>query len=476
MSESRNRQDVERFLRNFYVNSAEIYKGRNISGFIDWLPPGAMLRQKITDSWINFFVKRIPNVFITDGSTILPLIVFKASGHLTNFTDPVIKCPKCSNIYRVDHLLKETNGKLICPRDLTDLKDQEIKQKSLMLELTVGLTDEINAALRPETAQNIYINFMNFKAIGLKLPFAIAQIGRSYRNEISPRGSRLREFVQMEIEEFVLPSHLDSHPLYDSVKEIRLPIFYEERTVEIELDEAVKKGLVPNVRLAFWIGREWLWLTNELGLPGDKIRFRVVPPEERAFYSKGTIDVEVNVEDDWVEIIGNAYRTDYDLTVHSKYSGANLSENGVIPHVIEPSFGLDRIAMAVLLLNYDPSPSDRNWPLFRIPYKLSPFEIGIASIHYSDKYINIAEKIDLTLRSLGYVTFKLFEKGKIEAQYAKADALGIPLVVTVDSKTLDENTVTIRNRDTKAQIRVNITEIGQAIKNLLSGGGYEQRI
>jgi glycyl-tRNA synthetase len=123
---------------------------------------------------------------------------------------------------------------------------------------------------------------------------------------------------------------------------------------------------VPNVRLAFWIGREWQWLTNELGLPGNKIRFRVVPPEERAFYSKGTIDVEVNIEDDWVEIIGNAYRTDYDLTVHSKYSGANLSENGMIPHVVEPSFGLDRIAMAVLLLNYDPSPSDRNWPLFRI--------------------------------------------------------------------------------------------------------------
>jgi glycyl-tRNA synthetase len=264
MSQIKYKQDVERFLRNFYVNSAEIYKGRNISGFIDWLPPGAMLRQKIIDSWIDFFIKKIPNVFLMDGSTILPLIVFEASGHLANFTDPVIKCPKCSNIYRVDHLLKETNGKLICPKDLTDLKGQEIKQKSLMLELTVGLTDEINAALRPETAQNIYINFMNFKAIGLKLPFAIAQIGRSYRNEISPRGSRLREFVQMEIEEFVLPSHLDSHPLYDSVKEIRLPIFYEEQTVEMELDEAVKKGLVPNVRLAFWIGREWLWLTNEL--------------------------------------------------------------------------------------------------------------------------------------------------------------------------------------------------------------------
>ena len=111
--------------------------------------------------------------------------------------------------------------------------------------------------------------------------------------------------------------------------------------------------------------------------------------------------MEVNIEDDWIEIIGNAYRTDYDLTVHSKYSGANLSENGIIPHVVEPSFGLDRIAMAVLLLNYDPSPSDRNWPLFR--YKLSPFEIGIASIHHSDEFINVAEKVDLTSRSLGYV-------------------------------------------------------------------------
>lgn len=456
--------------RKFYVRSAEIYRGRGVAGFIDWLPPGAQLRQRLVESWLRWFVWSVPDVYLMDGSTILPAAVFEASGHLENFTDQVIECPRCGAVYRVDHLLKETGGRAVCPRDGEVLDLTKARPQSLMVEVRVGIGREDSIAyLRPETAQNIYINYMNFRALGLKLPFAIAQVGRSYRNEISPRGLRLREFMQAEIEEFVLPSQLNQHPLWDEVRMEVLPLYHSGVIEHMTIEEAVERGLIPNRRLAFWLWREYRWFTGELGIPEDRIRFYVVPPEERAFYSGGTLDVELRVPmedgEEWVEVVGNAWRTDYDLSRHSKSSGIDMSEGGVIPHVVEPSFGVDRIAAALIAIHMDNKPSDRRWPLLRIPRKLASFDVGIAVVR-SD-LAPIAENINAMLRREGLVTFKLDWDSRISAQYAYADLLGIPAVVTVDTQTMNDNTVTIRDRDTKNQVRVNITQLPMKVKELI---------
>ena len=456
--------------RRFYVRSAEIYKGRNVAGFIDWLPPGAQLRLRLIESWLRWFVWSVPDVYLMDGSTILPAAVFEASGHLENFTDQVIECPRCGAIYRVDHLLKVTGGKAVCPRDGEVLDLTKARPQSLMIEVKVGIGKEGSIAyLRPETAQNIYINYMNFRALGFKLPFAIAQVGRSYRNEISPRGLRLREFVQAEIEEFVLPSQLNQHPLWDEFKMEELPLYHNGVVERMAIKDAVDGGLIPNRRLAFWLWREYRWFRDELGIPEDRIRFYVVPPEERAFYSGGTLDTELRIPtedgEEWVEVVGNAWRTNYDLSRHSKSSGVNMSEGGVVPHVVEPSFGVDRIAAALIAVHMDNAPKDRQWPLLRIPRRLAPFDVGIATVR-SD-LAPIAENVNTMLRRVGLITLKLDWGSKISAQYAYADLLGIPSVVTIDPETVNDNTVTIRDRDTKRQIRVNITQLPEKIREFL---------
>jgi glycyl-tRNA synthetase len=457
-----NEIEREKLLKLFIAPTAEIYAGRALAGLLDWLPAGAHIKRKVCKSWIKFFVFNVPNTFLIDGSTIMPLAVFEASGHLLSFKDPTLKCPTCGNIYRVDKLKELTGGELVCPADGTDLSNQKVEERSLMMEVKVGFTAEsFNAALRPETAQSIYVNYLNFKRLGLKTPFAICQVGRSYRNEISPRLSelRFREFTQMEIEEFVLPDQLDYHPLFDEVRSTSIRFCYDEKIEETTVEEALEKGFLPNVRYAFWIAKEWSWLVEELKFPKEKLRFRIVPPEERAFYSRFTIDTEVLLNGKWIEIIGTAWRGDYDLTLHSKHSGAPLREGGTVPHVIEPSFGLDRITLALIMLHYDFKPRDRRWPVLRIPYKFAPFDVGIAVVAHTKEYLNLVEKIDIFLRRNSFVTLNLAREGRISAQYAKADLLGIPHVVTVDSETPTTGTVTVRDRESKQQVRVKIENL-----------------
>ncbi len=458
----------------FYVPSARIYGERRVRGFIDWLPPGESLKWRIARSWRARFVEGVPNTFMIDGSNIMPLAVFEASGHLESFTDPAIECPD-GKIYRADHLPRASDG-YKCP-DGSIIAEEGVKEANLMMLLSVGFKESVrgkyNVALRPETAQSIYVNFLEYLKVGLRLPFAIAQIGRAYRNEISPRGSRLREFMQMEIEEFIPPELLNQHPEWDTIKEKRLPILSieaqekgEERPVDIRFSDAISKGYIPNVRMAIWLYREYVWLYEDLAIPKELIRFRVIPEDERPFYSGGNVDVEVFYDDDWIEIIGNAYRTNYDLMVHSKHSGVKLSTGDTTPHVVEPSFGLDRITLMVLNIHMDVNPKDRRWPVFRVPRELAPFDVAIASVREDKSSMDMAYKLEAMLRSKGFYVINLASKGRIARQYSLADTLGVPYTITIDKETFENNTITIRERDSKKQQRVNISEIVTLLRRL----------
>ncbi|MHA1684997.1 MAG: glycine--tRNA ligase [Candidatus Heimdallarchaeaceae archaeon] len=477
--------------RGFVMPAAEIYGG--VGGFYEFGPLGTLLRQKIIDYWRQNYVLDDDYVFEMSGSLLLPENVFKASGHLDSFNDPLVQCNKCKSMYRADHVIKETlkvnvegysieeldkiiqENSIKCPTCKGNLSN--VRLFNLMFKTTVGPTGGQTAYLRPETAQNIFINFKRLSGfMRNKLPFGIAQVGFSYRNEISPRNFllRVREFEQMEIEMFYDPEKANEHPFFEEVRELTINLVTREmqekgwtEPLEIKVEEAVEKGLIPNQYLAYYMALESEMLQN-FGIPKEDFWFRHMMPHETPHYSGGNYDLEVKLSIGELEIIGNALRTDYDLKKHAKASKSAfeivVNNKKILPHVIEPSMGVGRIFYTILEKCY--REGDRGWLWFQFPPVIAPLEVAVFPLMKKDGLKEYAYEIHQLLKDSGYLSF-YDDSGKIGKRYARADEVGIPYCVTIDYETLENDTITIRDRDTMKQIRVPTEDLEAILSELM---------
>lgn len=477
--------------RGFIFPSSEIYGG--LSGFFDYGPLGLLIKKKIENFWREFFVKP-DNIYEVETCTIMPEKVWEASGHLKDFIDPLTQCEKCKSSFRADELIKDLTGKSVegaKPKELTEIikrenlkcprcngKLSEVKIFNLMLSTQVGPLQGSIAYLRPETAQGIFVNFKNIVfATRAKLPFGIAQVGTSYRNEISPRQflSRLREFRQMEIEYFFNPEKADEFDKFNEYAKTKIRIFTREeqkkdgKILEITAEEAVEQKILPNKIMAYFLAKEFIWY-QMLGIPKEALRFRHMLPEETPHYSKGNFDLEIKFDFGWKEVVGNAYRSDYDLKAHMKYSGEDLKieDDGkrILPHVVEPSFGIDRTIYAVLLYSFVED-RERGWNWFNFPPKIAPYLAGIFPLVLKDKIPEKAREIYENLRKCYDVIYD--ESGSIGKRYARIDEIGIPIAITIDYQTLKDNTLTLRNRNNTKQIRVIERDLINILWKILEG-------
>lgn len=478
--------------------TAEIYGGT--SGFFEYGPIGALLKRKFENYWREHFIKSEDNIVEIEGCVVLPKVVWEASGHLEGFVDPLTQCKSCMSIHRADHLVQSATGKFVeglSPEKLTEIiKEENLKCPSckgelsevrlfnMMLGTIIGPVEGQEAHLRPETAQNTFTNFRRvFKAMRAKLPFGIAQLGRSFRNEISPRHFvvRVREFGQLEIEMFLDPERLDECPKFDEVADTEITIYTREaqekgkKPIRLTAREAFEKKIIPNKYMAYFLAKEFLFFQS-LGIPKEALRFRHLKKEETPHYSKANFDLEIKFEFGWCESVGNAYRSDYDLKRHMQYSKQDLTVmtpdgRKVIPHVVEPSFGVER-PIAGLLLHCFQVGKERGWSWFKFPAKIAPYAVAVFPLVNKDGLPEKAREVYKLLKS----RFDVFYdgSGSIGRRYARADDVGTFLAVTIDYQTLDDQTVTIRNRDTTEQIRAEIGEIKCIIDELLGGKPFEK--
>ncbi|MDG6909385.1 MAG: glycine--tRNA ligase [Nitrososphaerota archaeon] len=460
--------------RGFFFKSAESYPNTP-AGFLDYGPAGVALRNRIVELWRRMIVKR-DGMLEIDGAQILPRAVFEASGHLVNFTDPFVRCSNCGSVFRPDKLIEEKTREGV-PEKLGDADYDALMEKSgvkclkcgskltgtsrfnMMFKLGIGPAGE-EAYLRPETCQSIFVDFpLLFKTQRARLPVGIAQVGRSFRNEIAPRQGliRLRELNQAEVEVFFNPKKTDDARYGwagSKVLSFRLP---DGSDVRATISEAISKGIVPNALVGHYLGlMEEFYVAA--GIQAEKIRFRVLSEEDRAFYSKAAYDLEISVSLGWVEHVACNYRGDHDLGGHAKVSGSNFAvddgEEKVLPHVFELSMGIDRTVFSVLDSSLG-GEGERRVLALR-PY-LSPVQACVFPLVNKDGLQEKAMEVCSMLRDDLDVFYD--DSGGIGRRYARADEVGTPACVTLDYDTLKDGTVTLRDRDTRSQERVAVTDL-----------------
>src|SRR6184192_1223477 len=448
MSQTPDSQRMEKIVslckrRGFIFQSSEIYGGLN--GLWDYGPLGVELKRNLKDYWWRVMVHERDDVVGLDGSILTHPAVLKASGHVEGFSDPMVDCRTCKAHLRIDQLV-EKKGVKQCPncggKDLT-----AARQFNLMFETHVGAAaDESSIAyLRPETAQSIFVQFKNILEVSRKkLPFGIAQVGKAFRNEINPRNFtfRSREFEQMELEYFCRP----------------------EQGMDL---------------LAYWL-KERIKFYEEIGISRKRLHILDVPEKERAFYSKGTFDIEYEFPFGRQELEGVAYRTDYDLQQHIKASGKSLdyfdeeTKQRFVPHVIEPSAGVDRTVLALICEAYseDEAPDEKGKMekriVLRFHPRIAPIKCGIFPLLRNNAQLvaKAKEIVDL-LRPHMFIFYD--ESGAIGRRYRRQDEIGTPFAVTIDFETLGEkgeelrDTVTLRDRDSMKQERVAIKDLPHLI-------------
>ena len=425
--------------RGFIFQSSEIYGGLN--GLWDYGPLGVELKRNLKNYWWRVMVHERDDVVGLDGSILMNRAVWKASGHEDTFSDPMVDCRSCKARLRADQLIDKGKGKQ-CPvcggKDLT-----EPRAFNLMFKTYVGATEDESSVtyLRPETAQAIFVQFKNVLEVSRKkLPFGIAQIGKAFRNEINPRNFtfRSREFEQMELEYFCRAE-----------KGMKLLEYWKEE------------------RLKFY---------QNIGIARDKLHVLTVPDEERAFYSKGTYDIEYDFPFGRQELEGFAYRTDYDLSQHQKASGKSLeyfdedTKQKFIPHVVEPSAGVDRTVLALICEAYseDEAPDEKGKMETRIVLRFHPRMAPVKCAVFpllknKEQLVAKAKEIVDLLRPHMFIFYD--ESGAIGRRYRRQDEIGTPFGVTVDFETLGEkdaslrDTVTLRERDSMKQERVAIKDL-----------------
>ncbi|MBP9701532.1 MAG: glycine--tRNA ligase [Candidatus Pacebacteria bacterium] len=412
--------------RGFIYQGSEIYGG--LAGTFDYGPLGVTLKKNIENVWWKRFVTDREDMYGIDASILMNQEVWKASGHVGGFSDPLVECKKCKRRFRADHL----EDKKKCPECGGELGEE--KQFNMMFKTHVGAAqdDASVSYLRPETAQGMFVNFKNvIDSFHPKLPFGMAQIGKAFRNEIAPRDFifRVRELEQMEIEYFVKPDAWE------------------------EVFKAFQK--------------EQLDFLLELGLSKEKIHQVDIKPEDRAHYSKHSVDTEFDFPIGQKELLGLAYRTDFDLRNHSTASGADLSyfdeetKTRYIPHCIEPTFGLGRLILAVLCDAYTEDMLGGELRVFlKISPKIAPVKVAVFPLLKNKPVlVEKAREIYKGLRTK-FPGIVFDDNGNIGKRYRRQDEIGTPYCVTVDFETVEKDQkVTVRDRDTGKQERVTIEEL-----------------
>jgi len=570
--------------RGFFLQSAGAYGG--VSGFYTFGPRGASLKDNIENSWRDRFTVREGNMEI-DAPTVMPEPVFEASGHLDGFDDMIVECPDCGESHRADHVVEDNTEyeeaealgaervgeiiaeyELVCPVCGTGLAGQAVEEFNLMFETNIGPGSSSPGYLRPETAQGIFVEFPQLKEYARnQLPFGVTQIGRAYRNEISPRKSlvRVREFTQAELELFIDPE--EDEPDLSAVEDVVAPFYSaaaqedeDGEARELTIREAVDEGLVGDPWIAYYLGVATEWY-ERIGVDMDRFRFRQHLGGELAHYAADCWDAESYITGDWVEIAGFAYRSDYDLSKHDEHSDEDFSvfkqydepvaverptvdpdmsylgpefggaagdiadalerlaaedpdafrdggEDGIVtvevdgesyevpisqtgfaveevtesgehflPHVVEPSLGIDRTLYAVLDHCYREDEIDGEERTYlELPAEVAPTTVGVFPLMDRDGLGERARDLAADLRSAGLsVTYD--DSGAIGRRYRRQDEVGTPFCVTVDYTTLGEGeddegepgTVTVRERDTTAQKRVPVEELPATLESLRDG-------
>ncbi len=408
--------------KGFIFQSSEIYGG--INSCWDYGPLGVELKNNIKQSWWKSMTQFRDDIEGLDASILMHPSVWVTSGHVESFADPMVDCKNCKMRFRAD----EISGKK-CPNCEGELTDA--RQFNLMFKTHMGpVEDEASVVyLRPETAQGIYVNFLNVLAPSRqKLPFGIAQIGKAFRNEISPGNFifRSREFEQMEMQFFIHPDE-------------------DEKWIEYWKEERMK----------------WYY---SLGIRKENLRFHQHEKKELAFYAKTAYDIEYKFPFDWKEIEGVHNRTDYDLSRHTQATGKDLSyfndqtKERFIPYIIETSAGVDRTMLVCLVDGYyEEVVKGEERTVLRLDPKIAPIKAGVYPLVKRDNMPEVAKKIEDILRP----HFKVFydEGGAIGRRYRRQDEAGTPFGITVDSQTLQDETVTLRERDSMEQVRVKIDDL-----------------
>ncbi len=553
--------------RGFLWPSFEIYSG--VAGFFDYGPLGAILKNKIMNKWRDFYLVG-EGYYEIESPTIMPEEVFKASGHVDHFNDPMTECKECLEVFRADHVIKE-----VIKEEVEGLENQELTEilskesircphcgghlthvwsYNLMFQTLIGAKGKKTGYMRPETAQGIFISFKRLlRFYRGKLPFGVVQLGKAYRNEISPRQGvfRLREFTQAEAEIFVDPEN-KSHPRFKEIENKQLTLYpadiqeKEGEPIRITARRAVREGLVSSEFLTYQLCLADKFV-KELGIPQDVIRFRQHLKTEMAHYAIDCWDVEIYSDRfGWVEVIGIADRADFDLKSHSKLSNEdlrvfkeyeqpkvikkllvkpdmkkfgplfkgdapkimdvlkktepetikkaldkeevyNIKIEGkdcqltpdllsfdeteetvrgekIYPHVIEPSYGIDRLTYSVFLHSFKQD-EDRN--ILQFPPDIAPVGVNVFPLVNKDDMVQVSENIKNDLRSQGIIA-ELDTSGTIGRRYARSDESGTPFAVTVDHQTIEDKTVTIRERDSQKQVRIPVIKINETIGDLLT--------
>lgn len=425
--------------RGFIFPGSEIYGG--LAGTWDYGPHGVSLKNRIKQSWWNTFVEQREDMYGLDAAILMNEKVWEASGHTgAGFADPLVEDEKTHKRYRADHLLEEAG---VDPTGMSveemnqafkthDVKSpdgnkvSEVRQFNMMFKTEVGVLGGKYSYLRPETAQGIFVNFKNvLDSMQPKIPFGIGQIGKAFRNEITPRDFifRVREFEQMEIEYFVHPSSWEAY-----------------------FDE--------------WVGAMRAWLVR-IGLPAEAVHEIDIPAADRAHYSEKTVDFEFEFPFGMKELCGLAYRTDFDLQNHTEHSGVNLvyrEPEGEVytPHVLEPTFGVDRLVLAILCAAYR---LDGDRVYLKLPKEIAPVRVMVSPLlKNKPELVEKAREVFSSLKKeFGNVAFD--DNGNIGKRYRRQDEIGTPFCVTVDFDSLEDGSVTVRERDSGEQKRISIDSL-----------------
>ena len=558
--------------RGFLWNSFELCGGT--AGFYDYGPLGAMLKRRVENIWRDIFVIN-EGYYEIESPTIGIEDVFIASGHVGGFSDPLTECQKCNEAFRADHLVQDVvkNPDTLSSDDLTDVigknnikcpecggKLGKVYEFNLMFKTSIGPGSKRAGYLRPETAQGMFVDFPRLlKFYRDHLPFGATQIGKAYRNEISPRQGviRLREFTQAEAEIFIDPRD-KTHPKFKEIADTLLVLYSQDgqnqgSSEKMRIEDAVSKGIIAHEFLAYCIAMAYKFLIR-VGVSPDKLSFRQHMKDEMAHYAADCWDAEIQSDRfGWVEVVGIADRTDYDLKAHAKQSETELTVyvaydkprkitrfnvkpnmgllgpkfkgkagkiaaalkalkpellsqdpieltvdgetvliekdavtfetiseevhgETIIPHVIEPSFGIDRITYSLLEHSYfeeeakgEVGEEDKTRIVLRLPPEVAPVQAAVLPLLTREELIKPSNEIIKSLRKAG-ILVAYDDSGTIGRRYRRNDEIGTPYSITVDYQTLEDGTVTIRDRDSMYQVRAGMSDIADNIYDLIYGG------
>lgn len=468
--------------RGFFYPSSEIYGGS--AGFYDFGHLGVLLKRKFENTWRKYFLGLDQNFVEIETCTIMPEAVFEGSGHLKSFNDPLTECMSCHVRWKADLLLEEkgieaegltaeemthalNENDITCPT--CDGGLSEVRWFNMMFELTLGVAEGGEKAyLRPETAQGCYVSFRRmYEVMRNQIPFGLAIIGRAYRNEISPRQGfyRLRELNQAELQIFFDPDRLDEHPGYDTVKDQLMRVYsVKDRETQKVKEIPLKNVDVPKF-YGYYMAKVQDFYLKVLQIPRELFRFRELSEEEKAFYNKIHWDMEVYTEslNGFKEAGGIHYRTDHDLSGHQKGSKKKMEINvqgkKFVPHVLELSFGVDRNLLMLMDVAYT---EEEERTVFTFPSTVAPYTVAVFPLVKKDGLPELSYEIYLELKEKFDVFFD--DKGSIGKRYRRQDEIGTPFCVTVDYDTLEDNTVTMRDRDTMEQVRVHRKDLLTTIR------------